>query len=151
MKGALPVLGLAAALAVAPGGFAQGQQQKSGQNALIAVAADKANFQEIRPGVSMATLWGNPDKGRYGAFTRFTSGFDAGTHTHTNDVWLVVLKGADLYRDDAGEKRVAAGEFIRIPGKHKHWSGGDPTEGALFYQESSGKFDLQSDGTELRR
>ena len=51
----------------------------------------------------------------------------------------MVLKGAYLYRDDAGEKRVAAGEFIRIPGKHKHWSGGDSTEGALFYQESSGK------------
>ena len=142
MKGALTVLGLAAALAVAPGAFAQGQQEKSGQNALIAAAPDKANFQEIRPGVSMATLWGNPNKGRYGTFTRFTPGFDAGTHTHTNDVWLVVLKGAYLYRDDAGEKRVAAGEFIRIPGKHKHWSGGDSTEGALFYQESSGKFDL---------
>jgi len=26
-------------------------------------------------------------------------------------------------------------------GGHKHWSGGDPTDGALFYQEGSGKFD----------
>ena len=31
---------------------------------------------------------------------------------------------------------------IFIPGDHKHWSGGDKTEGALFYQEGSGKFDL---------
>jgi hypothetical protein len=25
---------------------------------------------------------------------------------------------------------------------HKHWSGGDKKEGALFYTETSGKFDL---------
>jgi quercetin dioxygenase-like cupin family protein len=63
-------------------------------------------------------------------------------HTHTADVLLVVLRGAYLYRDDAGAKRVGPGDFIRIRGGHKHWSGGDPKEGALFYQETFGKFDL---------
>jgi hypothetical protein len=29
-----------------------------------------------------------------------------------------------------------------VPGGHKHWSGGDKKEGAIFYEESSGKFDL---------
>jgi hypothetical protein len=46
-----------------------------------------------------------------------------------------------LYKDDAGEKRVGPGCFLRVPGGHKHWSGGDKKEGALFYEESSGKFD----------
>ena len=32
--------------------------------------------------------------------------------------------------------------FIRIPGGTKHWSGGDAKEGALFYEEGQGKFDL---------
>jgi len=40
-----------------------------------------------------------------------------------------------------GEKRVGTGEFLRVSGGHKHWSGGDKTEGALFYEEASGKFD----------
>jgi len=31
--------------------------------------------------------------------------------------------------------------FSRVPGGHKHWSGGDRTEDALFYEEGSGKFD----------
>jgi len=62
--------------------------------------------------------------------------------THTNDIWIVVVKGAYRYKDDAGEKRVGPGDFIRVPGGRKHWSGGDATEGALFYEESSGKFDL---------
>jgi quercetin dioxygenase-like cupin family protein len=63
-------------------------------------------------------------------------------HTHTNDVWIVVLKGAYLYKDEAGEKRVGTGDYLRVPGGHKHWSGGDKNEGALFYEEASGKFDL---------
>jgi quercetin dioxygenase-like cupin family protein len=108
---------------------------------VIYASADSATYQEKFPGVSMAVIWGNPDKGAHGMFTKFVPGYDAGMHTHTNDVWLVVLKGAYLYRDDAGDKRVAPGEFIRIPGGHKHWSGGDQAEGALFYSEGSGKFD----------
>jgi mannose-6-phosphate isomerase-like protein (cupin superfamily) len=143
MKRTLTVLGVAAAFAVTCTiGFAQGQQQQGKEKALIFVSADKATFKDTIPGVSQAALWGDSDKGPYGAFTKFVPGFDAGTHTHTNDVWLVVLTGAYLYKDEAGEKRVGPGDFIWIPGKHKHWSGGDAKEGALFYVESSGKFDL---------
>jgi quercetin dioxygenase-like cupin family protein len=93
-------------------------------------------------GVSMAVLWGDPDKGSHATYTKFAPGYDAGMHTHTNDVWIVGIKGAYLYKDDSGEKRVGPGDFLRVPGGHKHWSGGDKTEGALFYEEGSGKFDL---------
>jgi len=117
-------------------------QDKPGKGATYATA-DQASYKEVVPGVSRAVLWGNPDKGPYGAFTKFKAGADNGMHTHTNDVWLVVIKGAYLYKDDAGEKRVAPGSFIRIPGKLKHWSGGDSKEGALFYEEGAGKFDLK--------
>src|SRR5437879_9638995 len=60
-------------------------------------------------------------------------------HTHTADVLLVVLRGAYLYRDEAGAKRVGPGDFLRIPGGHKHWSGGDRKEGALFYKRRLAK------------
>ena len=94
-------------------------------------------------GVSMAAIWGDADKGAHATFTKFVPGFDAGIHTHPNDVWIVVLKGAYLYKDDVIDKRlvVGPGSFLRVPGGMKHWSGGDPKEGALFYEESSGKFD----------
>jgi quercetin dioxygenase-like cupin family protein len=109
---------------------------------VIYVAADNATFkQSPTQGVSMAVLWGDPDKGPHGTFTKFEPGFDAGMHTHTNDVWIVVIKGAYLYKDAGGEKRVGPGDFLRVPGGHKHWSGGDKSEGALFYEEGSGKFD----------
>ena len=134
---------LAAALVTAGAvKMASGQEKAAKTGSVVYVSSDKATYKELMPGVTQAVIWGDPDKGAYATFTKFTPGYDAGMHTHTNDVWLVVLKGAYLYKDDAGEKRVGPGEFLRVPGGHKHWSGGDKKEGALFYQEGAGKFDL---------
>jgi mannose-6-phosphate isomerase-like protein (cupin superfamily) len=114
-----------------------------GQGAGIIFARSRsAKFAPMVPGVSNSVVWGDTLTGPFGGFTKFRPGFDAGLHTHTADVLLVVLRGAYLYRDDAGAKRVGPGDFLRVPGGHKHWSGGDPKEGALFYQETFGKFDL---------
>jgi quercetin dioxygenase-like cupin family protein len=144
MKKSPLVWGMAALImAAASVGGAQAQKQSSkNKKSVVYVAADQATFKPSpMGGVSMAVLWGDPDKGPHGTFTKFEPGYDAGLHTHTSDVWLVVIKGAYLYKDEAGEKRVGPGDFMRIPGGHKHWSGGDKTEGALFYEEGSGKFD----------
>ena len=141
MKRSLMVVGLAAALAAAWSvGRAQGQKGQTEK--VIFASADQAKFSARTASVSMAAIWGDADAGAHGTFTKFAPGTDSGLHTHTNDVWIVVLKGAYLYKDDAGEKRVGPGDFLRVPGGHKHWSGGDAKEGALFYEESSGKFDL---------
>ena len=134
---------MALIVVVASVGVVEAQKESSkGKKPVIYVAAEQATFkQSPMVGVSMAVLWGDPDKGPHGTFTKFEPGYDAGLHTHTSDVWLVVIKGAYLYKDEAGEKRLAVGDFLRVPGGHKHWSGGDKTEGALFYEEGSGKFD----------
>ena len=119
------------------------QGQESGK--VIFVNSAKASFAPMEGSngaVSTAPVWGDANTGEHATFSKFKPGYDAGMHTHTNDVWIVVLKGAYLYKDEAGEKRVGAGDFLRVPGGHKHWSGGDKKEGALFYEEGSGKFDL---------
>jgi quercetin dioxygenase-like cupin family protein len=144
MKKSLILSGVAALIiAAASVGVAQAQKESSkDKKDVIYVAAAQATFkQSPSAGVSMAVLWGDSDKGAHGTFTKFAPGYDAGMHTHTSDVWIVVIKGAYLYKDEAGEKRVGPGDFLRVPGGHKHWSGGDKTEGALFYEEGSGKFD----------
>jgi quercetin dioxygenase-like cupin family protein len=107
------------------------------------VSADQAKFKEVIPGVSKAMLSGDPDKGAYQAFTKFAPGVTNALHTHANDVTIVVLKGAYLYKPEVGEeRRVGAGCYLRVPGGIPHVSGGDPAEGALFFEESPGKFDL---------
>jgi mannose-6-phosphate isomerase-like protein (cupin superfamily) len=143
MKKSRLVLGAAALIVAAGlGGVAQSQKESSKKD-VIFVAAGQATYKQSQSaGVSMAALWGDADKGAHGTFTKFAPGYDSGMHTHTSDVWIVGIKGAYLYKDEAGEKRVGPGDFLRVPGGHKHWSGGDKTEGALFYEEGSGKFDL---------
>jgi len=140
MKKLLVVPALAA-LAVAAVSVVVAEAQKD-KHVVYVSSANTTYKPSQMSGVSMQVLRGDPDKGSHATFTKFDPGYDAGTHTHTNDVSIVVIKGAYLYKDDAGEKRVGPGEFLLVPGGHKHWSGGDKTEGALFYQEGSGKFDL---------
>jgi quercetin dioxygenase-like cupin family protein len=123
-------------------GRLQGQAQN---DKVLFVSSNQAKYVETagtNGGVSGAPIFGDASSGAHATFSKFAPGYDAGMHTHTNDVWLVVIKGAYLYKDEAGEKRVGPGDFLRVPGGHKHWSGGDKKEGALFYEESSGKFDL---------
>jgi quercetin dioxygenase-like cupin family protein len=106
------------------------------------VSADRASFQELIPGVSRTVLWGNPKTGAYAAFTRFVPGFQHGLHTHTSEIRMVVLQGAYLFRPEGGEMRVAAGSYFVLPAGYPHATGADAAEGALFYEESDGPFDL---------
>jgi mannose-6-phosphate isomerase-like protein (cupin superfamily) len=142
MKRLILVIGLSVVLLATAFGQAPKAAASHKMKSVIYVPADQATFKPTpMGGVSMAALWGDMTKGAHATFTKFDPGYDAGMHTHTSDVWIVVIKGAYLYKDDAGEKRVGPGDFLRVPGGHKHWSGGDKTEGALFYEEASGKFD----------
>jgi quercetin dioxygenase-like cupin family protein len=140
MKKSLIVSVVAAVtIAAALVGVAQAQKDKK----VVYVSSGQATYKASpMGGVSQQVLVGDPDKGPHATFSKFDPGYDAGMHSHTNDVSLVVIKGAYLYKDEAGEKRVGPGEFLFIPGGHKHWSGGDKTEGALFYEQGPGKFDV---------
>ena len=126
------------------GAWSIGRLQGQAGDKVVFVSASHANFSAMQGSttVSMAPIWGDANAGAHGTFTKFAPGYDAGMHSHTSDVWIVGIKGAYLYKDEAGEKRVGPGDFLRVPGGHKHWSGGDKKEGALFYEEGSGKFDL---------
>ena len=142
MKRSLLTLGVALGMISA---WSIGRLQGQAADKVTYVSSSHATFSANeggRGGVSTVALWGDQNTGPHGTFSKFAPGYDAGTHTHTNDVWIVVVKGAYLYKDDSGEKRVGPGDFLRVPGGHKHWSGGDKKEGAIFYEEASGKFDL---------
>src|SRR5207244_11371778 len=139
MKRAWTLVTVAVAMALTTAVLFADQEQSA---RVIFPRSRTAKYSPLVPVVSSSVVWGDTANGPFGGFTRFRPGFDAGMHTHTADVLVVVLRGAYLYRDDAGAKRVGLGDFIRIPGGHKHWSGGDRKEGALFYQQTFGKFDL---------
>jgi quercetin dioxygenase-like cupin family protein len=107
------------------------------------VSADAAKFKEVAPGASMAVISGDPDKGAHRVFTKFAPGASFPLHTHTSEMHIVVIKGAYLYKPEKGEEqRVGPGCYLDIAANVRHSSGGEAKEGALFYEESAGKFDL---------
>lgn len=109
----------------------------------VHVDSAQATYKELAPGASASLLWGDMDKGPYGAFTKFVPGASFPLHTHSSEILIVVLKGAYVYKPEKGQEvRVTAGQFLSIPGGDRHVSGADAKEGAVFYQESPGKFDL---------
>src|SRR5215475_2542727 len=81
---------------------------QSGDDKVAFVEVSKATFAAMpggSGGVTAAPIRGDATAGAFAAFTKFPPGYDAGWHTHTNGISLVVIKGAYLYKDDAGQKR----------------------------------------------
>ena len=140
MKCAL--LAAAAVISLASGCVCPRGAAMAGPKETVLDSADGAQFKDAIPGVSRAVLWGDPDSGPYGAFTRFAPGIKHALHTHSSDLRTVVLKGAYIYTTSSGEKRVGAGSYFFIPAGTQHTSGADAAEGCLMYEEGSGKFDL---------
>src|SRR5438132_10944863 len=94
-------------------------QSPAQENKVAQVDSAKATFRQLRPGVSKVMLWGDDTKGPYGAFTKFAPGLNNPLHTHTNDIRLVVLKGAYIYKTEKGEeRRVGSGQYVFITGWH---------------------------------
>jgi quercetin dioxygenase-like cupin family protein len=109
----------------------------------VFVDSAKAEFKPVAPGAAMAVVMGDPDKGRHAAFVKFDPGAKFEMHSHSSELRIAVIKGAYLYKGKNGqEHRVGAGMFVSNPAGDVHGSGGDEKEGALFYMEGEGKFDL---------
>jgi quercetin dioxygenase-like cupin family protein len=103
----------------------------------------KATYTELNPGASQSAVRGDPATGAHGAFTKFVPNFEAGPHTHTNDLRIVVVKGAYVYKPEQGDAiRVTPGQYLLIPGGVRHSTGSDAKEETIFYQEADGKFDF---------
>jgi anti-sigma factor ChrR (cupin superfamily) len=93
--------------------------------------------------VSMAVLWGDPAKGPHGAFHKFKAGFDAGLHTHSSDMRVVVVSGTLIAAAEGGpERKLTSGSYEFQPHGVKHVTKCDPASECVIFVVSSGKFDL---------
>lgn len=103
----------------------------------------KATYTELNPGASQSAVRGDPTTGAHSAFTKFVPNFEAGLHTHTNDLRIVVVKGAYVYKPEKGDAiRVTPGQYLLLPGGVRHSTGSDAKEETIFYQEADGRFDF---------
>ena len=93
--------------------------------------------------VSMAVVWGDPMKGAHGAFHKFKPGFNAGLHTHSADMKLVVVSGTMITATEGGpEKKLPPGSYEYQPHGVKHVTKCDTGSECVIFVVASGKFDL---------
>lgn len=106
----------------------------------MVMAGDQMHFQEVMPGISKVTLWGDPAKGPYGAITRLTKGTKIGWHTHPHDIKAVVISGTLLYDNGSGEKRLGPGSFLQERASIKHTTAATADSDVEFFEEGAGPF-----------
>ena len=95
------------------------------------------------PGVKIAKLWGDMDKGAHGCLVKCDPGSNHPLHYHTNDVKAVVLSGTWWYTPEGGsETKMGPGSYLLIPGGVRHASGSTADGECTIFQEGSAKFDL---------
>jgi anti-sigma factor ChrR (cupin superfamily) len=95
-------------------------------------------------GVMMATLWGDPAKGPFGAFNKFTAGFTAPLHTHTANTRLVVVSGTMAMVDAGGkETKFPPGSFYTQPNTFPHVTKCLAGSDCVVFIEADAKWDLK--------
>jgi anti-sigma factor ChrR (cupin superfamily) len=96
------------------------------------------------PGVKIATLWGDPAKGGFGAFLQLPAGFAVPLHTHTNPMKVVIVSGTYIQAPDGtSEFRLGPGSYLMQPGgDYRHTTSCDKASPCVFFVESEGAFDL---------
>ncbi len=109
----------------------------------VVVSADQMHFQEVMPGISKATLWGDPAKGPYGCITRFVKGTKVGWHKHPHDIKAIVISGTMLYDNGSGEQRLGPGSFLQERASIRHTTSATADSDLEFLEEGAGPFGIQ--------
>ncbi len=97
------------------------------------------------PGVKVVDLWGDHQKGAFGALLKLPAGFKAPLHTHTNAMKVVFLSGTYIQAPEGKpEVRLEQGSYMMQPGgNYRHTTSCDPASDCVFFVESDGPFDLK--------
>ena len=126
-------------------GVTEAFAQKKTMNAPVIWQAADLKWVEIpnTGGVMMAVLWGDPDKGAYGALNKFPAGAKFPLHYHTNSMKVVLISGTWLYTPEGGkESRLGPGSYLSYGAKDRHLSGAAEGSECIFFLEQPGKFDM---------
>lgn len=119
----------------------------SGTEPVFAPAAGLQWFDldpQNAPGVQLATLWGDPAAGAFGAFMRLPAGFASPLHRHTHAMKVVFVSGTYLQAPAGGTQvSLGPGSFLMQPGgEYRHRTSCGAEADCIFFVESEGAFDL---------
>lgn len=115
---------------------------KSPKKELALLASDKIKWEALGeefPGVMIARLYGNSERGGYAIFVKTPPGFAMPMHYHNNDQWGVVISGeAIITLENGKEYQLGPGSWLSVPKGVRHaWRVG--SQGFVFLEESNEK------------
>jgi quercetin dioxygenase-like cupin family protein len=125
-----------------------GRTDGTSGNRPIPIAAEDLKWADLdpagAPGVKLATLWGDPASGTFGAFFRLPAGFTAPLHTHTHRMKVVIVSGTYIQQPEGAPVfRLRPGSYLMQPGgTYRHTTSCDTTSDCVIFVESDGAFDL---------
>ncbi len=75
----------------------------------------------LPPGASSANVYGTPAEGNYAFYGKFPKNYTVPMHWHTNDVWVVIVKGSMIIkRDGIPDSTIRQGGFFFLPGPMRY-------------------------------
>lgn len=148
------MLGRAAALVAVLLGASSVVAQTSPAEAPVEAAATidfaELNWVPLNPdmpdGPAMATLWGDPMTGPYGALLRVPAGFESPMHMHSSGERIVQITGRSVHWELGGDRADAPvlepGDYFAMPADTPHVSATEDVESIEFITQD-GPFDYQ--------
>ena len=113
---------------------------------LVLWAADDLKWVDPKnspPGVKMAVLWGDPEKGAHGALHKFPGGFEAPLHHHSSSYRGVVISGTLVVTPEGGTaKSLPSGSYFSAPAMNKHSTKCEGASGCLIFVEATHAWDV---------
>ena len=94
----------------------------------------------------MVALWGDHQKGPFGALFRLPAGFTVPLHTHTHAMKVVFLSGTYIQAPEGKpEVRLGPGSYMMQPGEnYRHTTSCDPASDCVFLVESEWSVRLEA-------
>jgi hypothetical protein len=123
--------------------------ERASARAPIPIPATELKWTDLdptgAPGAKVVDLWGDHQKGAFGAFFKLPAGFAVPLHTHTHDMKVVTVSGTYIQGPEGKPTfRLGPGSYLMQPGgSYRHTTSCDPSSDCVFFVESDGAFDLQ--------
>ncbi len=95
-------------------------------------------------GAWRAALWGDPTKGAYGSFNKWSSGTEAPLHAHSFDSRVVMIQGTLVLTADGRTTELVPGSYGFMPAKHAHSTKCKAGTDCIFFAQQPGMFDSKT-------